>query len=88
MKYLSIATIIVTICFEIVLLYYYFFVLLPSYNKIGYNKPELEDGASPTCSLFITQSEAQEFYILYKESIENAEQLDNDDDGKVCENLP
>ncbi len=88
MKYLSAVTIIFTFLLEIGLIAYYFLALLPDYNKNSYVMPRIEEGASPTCSLFATQNEAQAFYAYYKDSIRNSAQLDHDDDGKVCENLP
>lgn len=88
MKFLSGGVAVVTFLAELCLAIYYFFALVPSYNKHRFVKPTLSDGDSPTCSLFITQSEAQEFYVLYKYSISDSKQLDNDKDGLVCENLP
>ncbi len=81
-------TTIFTLSLEGLLIVYYFYVLIPQYNKTHFQIPKLEQGSTPKCSMFATHIEAQQFFNVYKDSIKNVLQLDNDNDGLVCENLP
>lgn len=87
MRHFKKFTIILTISLEVVLVVYYFTVLVPNYNNILFQTPNLVAGETPTCKLFITQNEAQQFYDRYKNTIKNAGSLDNDHDGRACEDL-
>lgn len=79
---------ILLVLLEATLTLFYFLVLAPSYNHRDYVEfPTIDPQKAPTCSLFITRNEAQEFYNLNKVKMPSLLQLDNDHDGKVCENI-
>jgi hypothetical protein len=89
MKKASVYLSVFLVLFELSLIYHYFMFLVPSYNQKQYAAvPPLDPTKPPTCSLFITQPEAQAFFDKNKGTFPKLYQLDNDHDGKVCENLP
>ena len=76
------------VLFEISLLAFYYQYLVPLYNLREYSeKPVIASQNDVNCSLFITQNEAQSFYLQYNGEYKLGS-LDNDNDGVVCENLP
>ena len=78
----------ITLLLEALLIFYYFNNLLPAYNLTQYKQPNVAPGNNPSCSLFVTQIEAQNYYTNNKDKIASISSLDHDKDGIVCENLP
>lgn len=76
------------VVFELALFLYYYKFLVPAYNLKEYTeKPVVDPSTGATCSIFLTQNEAQSFYLKNSSTI-NLGALDHDKDGVVCENLP
>lgn len=78
------------IAFELTLIGCYFLLFQKDYNnsKTYLEFPIIDPQKSPTCNIFLTHSEAQQFFEANKSTMPSLLQLDNDRDGIVCEALP
>ncbi len=59
----------------------------PEYIKLR-KYPSVNPTASVTCKNFLTQEDAQDFFIKNGGAKVDKFNLDKDKDGKVCESLP
>lgn len=73
--------------FLITFLLWFNFSIGPEYVKIR-KYPSIEPSSNVTCKNFLTQKDAQDFFVKNGGPNIDKYNLDGDKDGKVCESLP